>query len=60
MTDTRESLAKELAKERLEEAQENSMQGGCGMDHYRSLTLEGFMEEAYSFVDRCIAIGAKQ
>lgn len=59
MTDTRESLAKELAIERLSVAQEDSMQGGCGMEYYKSLTIDMFMSEALEFVDRCIALGAK-
>lgn len=51
--DTRDSLATELAQEMLDVAIEMAHQGGVEQPS----GIEEFMEEAYKFVDRCIAVG---
>lgn len=52
--DSRESLAKELAEERMANDIAYAQEGGV---EYKSIKLADYMEEAYSFVDRCIALG---
>lgn len=54
MTDTRESLAKELAEERMSNDIEMAQEGGCP---YADIKLEQYMEEAMLFVNRCILVG---
>lgn len=51
--DTRESLALELAEERMAETIESCMQGGV---KYDDVKIEDFMNEAFEFVDRCMKI----
>lgn len=51
--DTRESLARELAEERMSDTIESCQQGGVS---YKDIKLEDFMEDALQFVDRCMKI----
>lgn len=53
MTDTRESLAKELAEERFAADVESCQQGGCKID----FTVDDYYAEALQFVNRCILVG---
>lgn len=50
--DTRESLAKELAEERMADEVQSCQEGGVP---YKDIKLEDFLQEAFEFVDRCIA-----
>lgn len=54
MTDTRGSLAKELAEERMANDIAFAQEGGC---KYDDIKIEQYMEEALQFVNRCILVG---
>lgn len=54
MTDTRESLAKELAEERMANDIAFAQEGGC---KYDDVKLEDYIPEALQFVNRCILVG---
>lgn len=56
MTDTRESLAKELAEERMANDIAMAQEGGV---KYDDIKIEDYMEEALNFVDRCILLYSK-
>lgn len=54
MTDTRESLAKELAEERMSNDIAMAQEGGC---KYDDIKFEDYLEEAALFINRCILVG---
>lgn len=55
MADTRESLIKELVEEMYSEMEESCAQGGVKFDKEEAMKYA--INEATSFVDRCILIG---